>query len=133
MIFINGEVSINSTADIAFTGSSAPVIYIYSSNGSLTVSGGSITSTNATTLATISNSGILNINGGTVSAACSSTLVNYNVTAIQNLSSGTLTINAGTVSATTNGTGSTYAVYNNGGTVTIAQGATIIGSMYGVN
>ena len=108
-VYIDGAVSVTSTAEIANTSLYFSSAIYHNSTGTLTISGGTVSST---TDSVYNNStGTVNISGGTVSAT-----TGY---AVYNNSTGAVNISGGTVSATTG-----YAVYNNStGKITVSQAA----------
>jgi len=112
-IAIDGNISINSSADIANTVSSGNAIY-NNSTGVLSISSGMLSVTANSGHSILNNStGTLTITGGTISAKTGS--------AVYNNAGGAVTISGGTLSATGD---MGYTVYNNStGTISISGGS----------
>lgn len=108
-----GSITINGGT---ITSSSGPTIS-HVSSGTLTINGGKVTNSSAPAINFMS-SGVVTINGGDIS-------VSSNVPAVNISSTGTLNVNNGNISAA-------YGIYNGSGTVNIKDG-TVSGNTYAVS
>ena len=109
-VYIDSDISVNSTADIANTDTGLVARAIYTRGTLMTISGGTVSASQAVA---ISGTGTVTINGGTISTTRSSG------NAVNNGNNNTLMISGGTFSATE---GYGVAVNNGTGTVTISGG-----------
>jgi len=124
-VYIGDTVSVTSTAEIANTNETNTTSALYfNSTGTLTISGGSVSSTNGGAVRNASY-GIVNISGGTVLTA------GVGTGAVRNTSSGTVNISGGMVLENGNGQQDpSYAVHNSGdGKVNISGGT--VSATYG--
>jgi len=94
IILIGGAVSVNSSAYIENTGNGSVIIWYGNSDGTLTISGGTVSATSGNAIS-FESDGTLTISGGTVSATSGNAVRSHWGTGVINISGGTVSVTTG--------------------------------------